>query len=350
MNQLQMIEELTNAFGPSGFEDDVVEVAKKYIKGTTFEDNSRNLYINLADKKENTVRIMLDAHTDEVGMMVHYINPNGTMGFIPVAHVVPAAFIAQKVHIKNKAGQLVTGIITSKPPHFGGHQERKEITIEDLTIDVGASSKAEVENDFQIGIGSPIAPHVKFEYHEEKDLMLAKAFDCRIGVAAVIDTLNHLPQTQAQVIGALSSQEEIGIRGATITSRRVNPDLAIVFEGSPADDTIMPDHQIQTAIGKGPMLRHVDSGMITHPRFIAHAIEMAKKIGIPCQESVRTGGSTNGRAIHLSNLGVPTLVISIPVRYIHTHHCFAKMADFKNSVALATAIIKDMDIATFNSF
>ncbi|MCL1996082.1 MAG: M42 family peptidase [Defluviitaleaceae bacterium] len=354
MTSLKLIEDLTNAFGPSGFEDEVVEVAKKYINAQTFEDSTRNLYIGLeketTEKTAEQLRIMIDAHTDEVGMMVHYIKTNGTIAFTPLAGFLPAAFVAQKVLIKNREGDLITGIVTSKPPHFAGKKDYGQIEIEDLSIDIGASSKAEVEQDYKIKPGCPIAPATKFEYNQKRDLMLAKAFDCRLGVAAVIDVMNNLPQTQAQVVGTLTAQEEIGVRGAVITTRRVNPDIAIVFEGSPADDSILDSHMVQTALGKGPMLRYLDGGMITHPRFIAYAIEIAKKNNIPIQESVRTKSGTNGKAIHLSNLGVPTIVISIPVRYIHTHHCFAKTADYKNAIALATAIVKDINRDIVNGF
>ena len=115
------------------------------------------------------------------------------------------------------------------------------------------------------------------------------------------------------VTGAFAVQEEMGTRGATVTANTVKPDLAIVFEGCPADDTVAEPYMIQTAIHKGPMLRHIDARMITNPRFQRYALDLAEELGIPVQESVRTGGSTNGAPIHLSNKGVPVIVIGIHV-------------------------------------
>ena len=127
----------------------------------------------------------------------------------------------------------------------------------------------------------------------------------------------------------------MGTRGAAVTANTVKPDLAIVFEGCPADDTVAEPYMIQTAIHKGPMLRHIDARMITHPRFQRYALDLAEELGIPVQESVRTGGSTNGAPIHLSNQGVPVIVIGIPVRYIHTHYGLAAHSDVENAAKLA---------------
>lgn len=341
---LKLIEELTNAFGPSGFENDVLKVAKKYIKGSTFEDSTNNLYINLPNSKSDKFRIMIDAHADEVGMMVHHIKPNGTIGFITLAGIMPAALIAQKVLIRNKKGQYITGIVVSKPPHFSSINDLSNVlTIEDLSIDVGASNSEETEREYKIGVGCPIVPKTNFEYNEENGIMMAKAFDCRLGCAAAIDVLNTIDNKNIEIVGTLSSQEEIGIRGANITPRRVLPDIAIVFEGTPADDTILDPPLSQTYLNKGPMLRHIDKGMITHPRFLAFALEIANKHNIPVQEAVRTKGATNGQSIHLNNLGIPTIVIGIPVRYIHTHHSIASVKDYNNAVILAKAIINEFD-------
>ena len=357
MNSLDLLKDLTQAFGPAGFEDQVVSIAKSYLTGTTTEDNTRNLYINLPTGEEtlkyyeprptrSKPRIMIDAHMDEVGMITHYIHPNGTIAFMPLAGFVAASLVAQKVRIKNTQGEMITGVIVSKPPHFTKPGDKKDIDISDLSIDVGASSRDEVLNDYHIEQGCPIAPSTAFEYNEKNGLMLAKAFDCRIGVAAAIEVMNWAtaqPQTDIEVVGALSTQEEIGLRGAKVTANRVAPDIAIVFEGTPADDTIAAPHMIQTALGKGPMLRHVDNSMITNPRYQRFARALADKLGIPVQHAVRHGGGTNGGAIHLTGYGIPVIVIGVPVRYIHTHHCFASLSDYQNAIKLAQAVISELN-------
>jgi putative aminopeptidase FrvX len=163
--------------------------------------------------------------------------------------------------------------------------------------------------------------------------------------AAIVSILRELvgDELAVNVTGAFAVQEEAGLRGATVTGQTVKPDIAIVFEGSPADDTVVESYAVQTALKKGPMLRHFDSRMITNPRLQRFALDIAWEKGFPVQEAVRTGGATNGGAIHLSGKAVPLIVISIPARYIHTHYSISSYSDFENSVRLAYEVIRGID-------
>ena len=145
------------------------------------------------------------------------------------------------------------------------------------------------------------------------------------------------------VVGSWSVQEEVGTRGAEVVANTVKPDIAIVFEGCPADDTFYSGCDSQTAMQKGPMLRHIDMKMITNPRFQRFALNLAKKHNIDVQESVRAGGSTNGAPIHTANHSAPVIVIGIPVRYAHSHHCFCSYSDYEKAVQLATEIVKELN-------
>jgi putative aminopeptidase FrvX len=151
-------------------------------------------------------------------------------------------------------------------------------------------------------------------------------------------------------VGAFSSQEEVGIRGAKTVANRVKPSLAVCFEGAPADDTLVDAQLVQTAMGNGPMLRYIDGGMITNPRLLRFALETAGKEGIPVQEAVRGRGSTNGSWYHIAGLGIPTLVISCPVRYAHSPHTMASLADYRQCVKLAAAVIRALDADVIQSF
>jgi len=135
-----------------------------------------------------------------------------------------------------------------------------------------------------------------------------------------------------------------------LTANVIKPDIAIVFEGCPADDTCVPAYEVQTAIKRGPMLRHIDARMITNPRYQRYALDLCKELDIPVQESVRKSGSTNGAAIHLSNKGVPTIVIGIPVRYAHTHYGISSYEDYVNGVKLACEILNRLDENIVKSF
>ena len=200
--------------------------------------------------------------------------------------------------------------------------------------------------------GAPVVPDVTFEYNEKNGVMLGKAFDCRVGCSALIDTMRELQGEELKVdlVGVLSSQEEVGERGVSVAVNTVRPDLAIVFEGAPADDTFLPEPDIQTGMGRGPMIRHIDVSMITNPRLMRYALDLAESCGIPVQEAVRTGGGTNGGWIHVSGEGIPTVVISVPVRYAHSHHGFASIEDYEQVVRLVAELVRSLDESVISGF
>ena len=352
---LKLAEELSNARGVSGFEDEVLAVLRRHggHLGELSEDSLRNLYLSRRENRGGRPMVQLDAHSDEVGFMVRAVRPNGTLAFTPLGGWVPCNIPAHRVLVQTAEGDYIPGVVASKPPHFAGPGERNAVpAVEDMGIDIGASAREEVLRDFHIRIGAPVAPDAAFQYQEGRDLMIGKAFDCRLGCAALVQTLDLLAgkDLAVDVTGAFAVQEEMGMRGAAVTANRVKPDAAIVFEGCPADDTVAEPWLVQTAIHKGPMLRHLDARMITNPRFQRYALDLAEELGIPVQESVRTGGSTNGGAIHLSNLGVPVIVIGIPVRYIHTHYGLAALADVEDAARLACALLEGLDGARIGGF
>ena len=352
---LQMIAAISNANGVSGFEDDVVAAILPYAEqvGETKVDHMRNVFIR---RKENTGSrpvVQLDAHSDEVGFMVQAICPNGTLRIIPIGGWVSHNIPAHKVWVRNRYGKYIPGLTASKPPHFMTEQERKApLDIKDITVDVGAVSREEAIEVYGIRIGEPVAPDVTFTYAEDTDLMVGKSFDCRLGCAAILKTMHELAgqELAVDIVGACASQEEVGVRGATVTAQVIQPDLAIVFEGCPADDTCVEPYMVQTAIKRGPMLRHIDARMITNPRYQRYALDLAEKLGIPVQDAVRAAGSTNGAAIHLTGRGVPVIVIGVPVRYAHTHYGVSAYADFDNAVKLACEILKRADADLIESF
>ncbi|MBQ7600082.1 MAG: M20/M25/M40 family metallo-hydrolase [Clostridia bacterium] len=354
MQDLEMIAALSDAFGPSGFEDDAVAVARSYVPEgfEAKEDCLRNLYIS-RDGGEGKPVVMIDAHSDELGFMVQAIRPDGTLAFLPLGAWVASTMPAHRVNVRTRDGRLIPGIIGSKPPHFLSEAEKnKAPDVGSLWIDIGASGPEEAKHSFGVGIGAPAAPDVRFEYDKEHDLMLGKAFDNRLGCAAVLSTLSRLKDEKLKVepVGTLTVQEEVGERGASLAVHQVKPSIAIIFEGAPADDRGTESWLVQTAVHHGPMLRHIDSSMITSPRFQRWALDLAEELGIPVQESVRSGGSTNGAPVHLAEQGVPCIVIGVPVRYAHSHHGIASYRDFEDGVRLAVEIIRRLDEETLAKF
>ena len=345
---LAFIKELTDAPGAPGFEDEVLRVLRSHGEGLGewSEDAIRNLCIRRSDWKEDRPLLMLDAHSDEVGFMIRAIRPNGTLDFITLGSWVAPNVSAHRVLVRNDNGKWIPGIVASKPPHYISESDKKETPdIAGMVIDVGASSDREVREDYNISIAAPVVPHVFFEYQEDHDIMTGKAFDDRLGCAAIISILRELAGSSlaVNIMGAFAAQEEMGMRGATVTAQTVKPDIAISIEGTPADDTFVEPYLVQTAIKKGPMLRHIDARMISNPRFQRFALDTAAEKGIPVQEAVRTGGATNGGVIHLIGKAVPVIVLGIPSRYIHSHYAIASYSDYENAVRLACAIIRGLD-------
>ena len=351
---LELIKEISSAMAPSGFEDEAVEVAKKYADGlgTFEEDHIRNLYIK-RNGNSGKPMLMLDAHGDEVGFMVHSIRPNGTIRFVGLGGWNPGTLPSSRVWVRNADGKYIPGIIASKPVHFMKQGEKGQtLEISDLSIDIGSLSKEETIQSYRIRAGEPVVPDSEFIYDEEHDIIMGKAFDDRLGAAAMLETLRRLGREdlKVDVTGTLTSQEEVGERGAKVAVNRVRPDVAICFEGCPSDDTIAEPYAVQAALGKGPMLRFFDRVMITNPRYMRFALDIAEKEGIPVQAAVREGGGTNGGAIHLAEDGTPCIVISVPVRYIHSHNGIAKLSDFEAAVDLACAVIRSLDSETIDRF
>lgn len=352
----EIVKNISNAFGASGFEEEVRQVARDYTKdfADTRTDKIGNLYLNYKDSDmDRPFHILLDAHQDEVGFMIHAVRPNGMLEFIPMGGWVTSNIPAHLMIIQTRSGKKIKGITASTPPHFMTEADRKKpLDIDDLVIDVGACSAEEVA-EMGIEIGNPVVPDVTFETMRDGAVFMGKGFDCRIGCACLLDTMAEFAKDYEKaafdLTGALSVQEEVGVRGAKIVANQVPADLAIVFEGAPADDTFTPEYKIQTGLGRGPMLRHIDAGMITHAGFINYAIEMAEKHGIAIQRSVRKGGSTNGAIYHLAQKGIPTIVISIPVRYAHTHYGYVAREDYEQAKNLAVAILRDMNQSTFEA-
>lgn len=354
-NCITLIKNLSNAKAPSGFEDEAIAVAREFSKdfATTKEDSLRNLYLYPNNFSKEKPVFLLDAHGDEVGMMVHSIKPNGTIRFVTLGGWNPNTLPASKVLVRTCNGNYIPGIIAAKPVHFMTESEKgKSLSIQDLVIDIGARSKEEAEEVFGVRMGEPIVSAVDFSYDEEHDIMIGKGFDCRIGCAALLKTMELLKDEDLpfSICGTISSQEEVGERGATVAVQTVKPQVAICFEGCPADDTFTDPYAIQTALKQGPMIRFMDKSIIANPRYMRDTIALAKQEGIKLQTSVREGGGNNGAVINLANQGIPVIVIGIPVRYIHSHYGIASYEDFQESVKLAVAVVKNMTVEKLESF
>lgn len=347
-NCLNLIRDLANAKAPSGFEEETLEVVRKYVgdKYLIEEDKFRNLYLYRKKNTGDKPLVALDAHSDEVGFMVHSIKPNGTIRVVTLGGWTISTLPAAKVKVRNAEGKWISGVFVSKPKHFVKAEDNKtQPTIADMAIDVGATSDKEAKERFKIRIGEPVVPAAEFEYDKENDLMFGKAFDCRVGCASLIETMRRIDDLDldVDVVGVLSSQEEVGDRGVKLSANHVKADIAICFEGCPADDTFTESYAIQTALRKGPMFRHMDKSAINHHRLQRFILDLAEEKGMDAQESVREGGG-NDAAIYQTTLeGAPAATAGIPVRYIHSMNCIATYEDFEKTTALVVEILKALN-------
>lgn len=354
MADIKLIEDITNAFGPSGFEEEVCKVIKAHTEGFDLTNDAMcNVYMKRKDFSGEKPVVMLDAHMDECGMLVQSIRENGLLNFLNLGGIHLTNLPAHAVIVRNSAGEKIKGIITSKPVHFLKDSQRNsnDLDIEDLAIDVGASSKEEVINDYGIHVGDPVVPNVTFDYDEKRKICYGKAFDNRLGCVCIVETMKELLNDQSlavDVVGAFSAQEELGMRGATVTSQVVRPDFSILFEGSPADDFYYSVDMRQCSLKEGTQIRHRDSSYVSNKAFIELAHQMGEKYGIKYQDAVRRGGGTNAGVISLEGKAVPVLVLGIPSRYVHTHHNFCAMEDIDATVKMAAEVIRAMDADTMD--
>jgi len=301
----------------------------------------------------NTIspKILLASHMDEIGFMVKHINSDGFIKFTPLGGWWDQVLLTQRVRIKTKKGDII-GVIGAKPPHLIPQDERTKTVIKkNMYIDIGAKSNKEVEKT-GIRIGDPVIPVSEFTELSIPNTYMSKAFDDRVGCAVLISVLEKIKNLKNPncIYGAATVQEEVGVRGATTCVEMVYPDVAIILESDIAGDVpgIRPDES-STKMGEGPSLLMYDSRMIPNLKLRNLIIDTAKKEKIPLQFTTMEGGATDGSIIHLHKHGVPTIVIGVPTRHIHSHNSIIKRVDIDNTIELVIKILKKLNKKTVNN-
>lgn len=294
---------------------------------------------------------MVAGHMDEVGFRVQCILPNGYLKLVPVGGWWGHTLLAQRVEVKTVSGEKIIGTICSKPPHFLSDAERSNVMgVQDMFVDVGARSRAEAEA-WGIHLGDPVCPWSPWTPMHQKDWYMTKAFDNRVGMAGAIQVGQEALAEHCQLTVAGSVQEEVGLRGAKTLANVTEPEVAIVLEGPPADDTPgMPLAESQGCIGGGVQIRLHDPSAIMNPRLARFAIETAQAEGIPHQVTVRSSGGTDAGSFNIANEGIPCVVLGTPARYIHTHNAIICADDYHAMVALSLAMVRRLDFETVAGF
>lgn len=346
-----LFEQLTNAYGPSGYEGPVRKIMREHLTPIADDievDGIGSIIARLNGSSESP-RIMLAAHMDEVGALVRYVTDDGFVMFQTIGGWLDTGLINQRWAIITSKG-IVNGITGMKTPHVMSADERSGgFKREDMFIDVGATSKQDAEERLGLRPGDPIAPDSKYTRLNGGDTYLGKAWDDRIGCIVMIEVLRALkgdlpPNT---VFGAGTVQEEIGLRGAQTASYIVKPDIGITLESGVAGDYPgITQYQAQEKIGAGPGVFFHDTSMLPNLKLRDFVEQVGKDLGITVQHEVLSGYGQDGAEMQRAHGGAPAVNISVPVRYLHNHNGIIHKRDVEQAIQLVTALVKRLDSAT----
>jgi endoglucanase len=343
VNNLEIVEQLSNAFGPAGFEDEVRVIVRELVEPLVDELRVDALGNLLAVKRGASERtLMIDAHMDEIGFMVSFVEDGGFLRFSTIggwdARIIPS----HRMTIRTDEGVDVHGVVGTLPPHLLSAEERaKPHKIEDLFVDIGVNTADEVAK-LGIRIGSPALIAYPFQ-QLQGTLVTGKAFDDRAGCAVLIATLAALAEETPEltVAAAFTVREEVGLIGAGTAAFQIEPDLALVLEGTIGADMpgVARTRQV-TRLGAGPAITVADGSQIVKPELVRFLTSTADELHIPWHYKLPPFGGTDGGAIQRSRAGVRSATVSIPCRYIHSPFSVMRMDDFEHTVALTTAFAR----------
>lgn len=348
---VSLLKELSESFGPSGFEREPASIVKKagekYADEVSFDKLGSVIFKKRG--KKDTPKILLAGHIDEVGFVVTGIDEkSGFLTFNPVGGWFDQVLLGHRVTIRTRKGN-VTGVISSKPPHLLAPEEREKVVkMDSMYIDVGASSREVAEKEFGVRVGDPVAPDSSFTTVRNGTIAIGKAFDDRVGAFVGLEVLKRLSTEKVQhpntVFVAATVQEEVGLRGAQTVANVVQPDVAFALEVDIAGDVpgIKPN-EAPSRLGKGPSILTYDASMIPNQELKAFVIETAEKERIPYQLSLVPKGGTDAGKFHMSQAGCPSMVISVPTRHIHSHSAVLDLSDIDGAVKLVLALLRGLD-------
>jgi endoglucanase len=343
MNKL--LKQLTEATGVSSNEKEIRLLIRDLVDEAVDEwqvDSLGNLIVTKKGTGQSDLRVLIDAHMDEVGLMITAIDRDGTCKFMTVGGIDDRSLLGKVVRVGPKK---LTGVIGAQPIHLLKPNQRNSVVkVDAMRIDIGAKSKD--------GAAKKVSPGdtATFDtmYEEAGDYAFGKAFDDRTGCAVLIELLRRDP-FPFDLVAAFTVQEEVGLRGAQVVAYATKPDVALVLECTPAFD--LPnerDVSPNVSLGKGPSIYVMDAQAIQDPRLVSHITRTATANNIPFQIRQPGGGGTNTAAIQRAAGGVPAATIATPARYVHSPVSMINLNDFENVVSLADATLRTLNRDLFN--
>lgn len=342
---LQLFKTLTELPGAPGNEHQVRQFMRQELEKYSDEIIQDRLGSIFGVRKGEGPKIMVAGHMDEVGFMVTQITKNGLLRFQPLGGWWNQVLLAQRVQVITDNGP-VDGVISSIPPHnLSEEQRKKPMEIKNMLIDIGADDEEDAK---RIGIkpGQSIVPVCPFTPMANEKKIMAKAWDNRYGCGLSIELLKELKDVELkhELYSGATVQEEVGLRGAQSAANMIKPDLFFALDASPAND-MTGDKKEFGHLGKGALVRIFDRSMVTHRGMRDFVLDTAETHNIPYQYFISQGGTDAGR-VHISNNGVPSAVIGICSRYIHTSASIIHVDDYAAAKALLVELIKSIDQST----
>ncbi|MGC8873179.1 MAG: M42 family metallopeptidase [Chloroflexia bacterium] len=325
----EILRQLCELYGPSGREEAVREAIREAVAPYAREvrvDALGNLIVRAKAGTQGGKRIMLAAHMDEIGLVVNHIDEKGFLRFGRVGGVFPWVLVGQRVRFAS--GQI--GVIGVEP-----FESKNEIDLPKMYIDIGAGSREEAEKLVQVGD----LACMDRAFVLTNGRAVGKAMDDRVGCAVQVEVLRTLRHSPHDVFVVFTSQEEVGLRGATTSAFGLAPDVGIAVDVTLTGDT--PEARpMAVALGKGPAIKVMDLGMLAHPAVKDLLIRTAEANGIPYQREVLLAGSSDARAIQTTQAGIPAGTVSIPTRYVHTPSEMVDLQDVRHAVHLLVALLE----------
>ncbi len=323
----ELIDTLTQTFGPSGYEKKVAGTIADLLKGKVDEIRSDALGNLICVKKGSGKKIMLAAHMDEIGIIVSYIDDKGFLRFGNIGGIPPLMILGQRVVFENGT----TGVIWYEEDI----DNMKNTKLDKMYIDIGANSRTDAEKLVKVG---DLAVFVG-ETVEQNGRIISKALDDRIGCAVLVQLALSRPQTDNEIYYVFTAQEEVGLRGAKTAAFGIIPDMALDVCDTGDTPSCKP---MAVRLGEGPAVKIKDHSVIAHPKVKDRLINAAKEKNIPYQLEVMLAGGTDAGSIHTTAGGIPSGGVSIPTRYIHDASEMVDIADVENAVKLLAEFVKEM--------
>ncbi|MBP1910279.1 M42 family metallopeptidase [Methanolobus bombayensis] len=338
-----LITKLSNAHGISGSEGNIRTILEEELKPYVDEMRTDKMGNLIATRKGEGPSIMLAAHMDEIGLMVKYIDDDGFLKFVTIGGWYDPTLHSQRVIVHTTKGPI-PGVIGSKPPHVMKPDDRKKPPeSKDMFIDIGAKDKEDAEK-MGVIVGTPVSMDREVKKLANNKIT-GKAFDNRAGCAIMIDAMRQLAEMdiKATIYAVGTVQEEVGLKGARTSAFGLDPDIAIAIDTTiPGDHPGMSKSESALDTGKGGVITIADAagrGIIAAPQVVKWLVETAEKNEIEYQTDVGDGGTTDATAIHLTREGIPSTVLSVATRYIHSPVEVLDLADLKSCSDLITKAV-----------